>query len=378
MSDALRRWADQPGPARLLGEARRRLEAGHTGDRVPLAVELDADERSQAGRLLGIGWQTGGDDVTLGRLRKAVTAAGGDLTDLLVAVGGPLRDLPGERRTRADVRTRAMEAAYGTLGDAGVPAAVVDLARRRRWLGRPGVDDMDGRAQALARLWAAMPAPSRPLAELANALFDDPHALDRDSEIGRLAARILAAAAGPGQEEAAADGALAAAAWRDTWAAYGVLCDQVSSTVLVVGLALTGAAAAAALTRAALAAGEPLWLTARSLRGEWAPAAGVRTVRVCENPSVVEAATDALGAGCPPLVCIYGRPSTAAWKLLRGLSEAGVRLLVTADRDADGTRFSDELLTLPGAAPWLPDAEGIYEEARLHALLADLRTEEPP
>lgn len=88
MSDALRRWAEQPGPTRLLREARRRLEAGHAGDRVRLAVDLDAGERSQAGRLLGIGWQTGGDGVTLGRLRTAVTAAGGDLGELLVAVAG--------------------------------------------------------------------------------------------------------------------------------------------------------------------------------------------------------------------------------------------------------------------------------------------------
>ena len=51
---------------------------------------------------------------------------------------------------------------------------------------------------------------------------------------------------------------------------------------------------------------------------------------------------------------------------------------MTADRDADGTRFSDELLTLPGAAPWLPDAVGTYEEGRLAALLADLRTEARP
>ncbi|MBM7805825.1 hypothetical protein JOD57_001662 [Geodermatophilus bullaregiensis] len=45
---------------------------------------------------------------------------------------------------------------------------------------------------------------------------------------------------------------------------------------------------------------------------------------------------------------------------------------MTADRDADGARSSDEMRTLPGAAPWLPDAEGTYEESRLAALLTDL------
>jgi hypothetical protein len=71
-------------------------------------------------------------------------------------------------------------------------------------------------------------------------------------------------------------------------------------------------------------------------------------------------------------VCIYGRPSSAAWTLLRGLATAGVQLRVTADRDTAGRGFLTEMLALPGATEWLPDADGLFEEARLQALIADL------
>ena len=96
-------------------------------------------------------------------------------------------------------------------------------------------------------------------------------------------------------------------------------------------------------------------------------------VRVCENPSVMEAAAEALGRRCPPLVCTYGRPSTAAWHLLGALVAAGAQMLVSADRDKAGVSITEELLTrLPGAAAWLPEVTDLYEEERLPALLADL------
>jgi hypothetical protein len=140
--------------------------------------------------------------------------------------------------------------------------------------------------------------------------------------------------------------------------------------VLAVGLALTGPGAAAALTSAAAANGEPIWLTARSLDGAWTSSHPV--VRVCENPAVIEAAADLLGPACPPLICTYGRPSQAAWVLLARLADGGTQLLVTADRDASGRQFVRELLGLPGAREWCPEAEGTFEEARLDALLRDL------
>src|SRR6185312_5024728 len=103
------------------------------------------------------------------------------------------------------------------------------------------------RAADVIRLWHALPPaspgtarPGRLLAEFAHGLFADPHRLDRDTDLGRVAARLLAAVtAGPsdaGAAATAADTALGAARWRQVWAAHGITCDEVSATVLVLNL----------------------------------------------------------------------------------------------------------------------------------------------
>jgi uncharacterized protein (TIGR02679 family) len=371
-------WEGLPGTIKALDAARTRIENGATGDLVRLDLDLTHQDRADLGRRLGMDWELSSKPVTLGRLRAALAQTGATLEQVLALRGGPLRNLPAERAEQRAARTASVDAAYQTLAATGITEPVVALARRRRWLGRPGVDDIAGRARDTAALWAALPAGGRRLSELADHLYDDPHALDRDRDLGRITARILAASGAPqadgdaGRADAAAN-ALAAAEWRQTWAAHEVLCDEVSATVLVLGLHLCGQASAAALATTAAHHGEPVWLTARSLRGKWAPADPATTVRVCENPAVVEAAADELGAACPPLVCVYGRPSTAAWTLLHGLAGAGTRLLVSADRDIAGLGFAKAMLKLPGALPWLPDATGLYEETRLNDLLGDLR-----
>ncbi|GAA5178893.1 hypothetical protein GCM10023322_07120 [Rugosimonospora acidiphila] len=374
MSAAADRWATQTGPARVLAAARSLLEQRRSGDQVRVKVTLTEAERGQVGRLLGLAWETSGAAITLGKLRAAIARTGDDLDALLTRIGGPLDDLPARRARDAAALTASVDGAHDRLIAAGIPAHAVALARRRRWLGRPGAADLAGRADALARLWHLLPMPGRPLPELSNTLFADTHRLDREAELGRVAARLLAAAqADPAAAEQAADQALTAARWRQVWAAYGISCDEVSSTVLILGLTLTGGSAAAAISQAAASCGEPVWLTERSLRGDWRPGAGTSVVRVCENPAIVETGAAEFGAGCRPLVCIYGQPSSAAWTLLRGLATAGVTLLVTADRDKSGLRFLADMLALPGAQEWLPDADGVYEEARLPDLLADLR-----
>jgi hypothetical protein len=93
--------------------------------------------------------------------------------------------------------------------------------------------------------------------------------------------------------------------WRAAWEEVGVVCDPVSSRVLVLNLVLHGDAAACRLIGAA--GPEPLWLTWRSLSGPFG--CDAPDVHVCENPSVLIAAADQLGADALPLVCTNGRPS---------------------------------------------------------------------
>lgn len=381
--DQLRHWARLPGPTRVLNAARTTLEAGSTGHRVKVRATLDTAGRDQVGRLLGLPWVSSGKPVTLGLLRAACARNGTELVPLIETLGGPLRDRRAEKadadaalQQRRDRTRAALEAAVGA-------EPVIELVMARRWLGAVSDEALPARAEDLARLLTALPAAGALLASVAQDVFDDPHALDRDRPLGRAAARTLAALAAyaggtstSAQLAEAADTCGSAAGWRSAWASAGVTCDQLSSTVLALNVRLPVVGAADALLTAAAGHGEPVWLTARALRDVGTLPAGSLAgvlVRVCENPSVVEAAADALGAACPPLLCTYGRPSTAAWAVLRALRSGGAQLAISADRDTTGRSIAEELLAqLPGSVPWLPHAAGLYEEERLAAFLRDL------
>jgi len=382
--DGLRRWAALPGPAATLLAARRMLETGTAGDRVTVSDRLRGPNRDQVGRLLGLTWATSTKPVTLGLLRAACARSGVQLPDLLEAIGGPLRDLRAEKQANtAEHEERRLQTRTMLAGALGADE-LVELVMSRRWLGPARDPHVPTRAESLGRLLAVLPASGALLATVAQDVFGDPHALDRDRLLGRAAARVVAAQTAhslgmvdPAQLLAAADSACATAAgWRSAWAGARVTCDQLSSMVLALNLPLPADSPAQALLAAGAEHGEPLWLTARALRRLSVPAGSLTgvVVRVCENPSVVEAAADALGTRCPALLCTYGRPSTAAWALLRALRQGGAGFLVSADRDDAGRSIAAELLVqLPEASAWLPQAAGLYEEERLSALLDDLR-----
>ena len=102
------------------------------------------------------------------------------------------------------------------------------------------------------------------------------------------------------------------------------------------------------------AAGEPARCTLRQLLRhpcDWSRLAG-RTVHVCENPAVVAAAADALGAGGAPLVCTDGQPSSAVQTLLRALRSAGADLVYHGDFDNGGLRIARTVVGRFGARPW--------------------------
>jgi uncharacterized protein (TIGR02679 family) len=121
-------------------------------------------------------------------------------------------------------------------------------------------------------------------------------------------------------------------------------CDPVSSRVLVLNLVLRGDAAACRLTAAA--GPEPPWLTWRSLSGPFG--CDAPDVYVCENPSVLIAAADQLGADALPLVCTNGRPSAAVRLLLTGLASGGTTIHARADDDPAGR---DIVAALPRRDP---------------------------
>ena len=160
------------------------------------------------------------------------------------------------------------------------------------------------------------------------------------------------------------------------WARVGVSCDELSCTVLSLGLQphrLTRGYLARRL-RAAARAGHPIVLTLAELRAE-PPQLSGKVLFVCENPSIVAAAARTLGAHCPPLLCTGGWPNTAVAAVLDAAEAAGMDILVHADGDEAGAAIAARVLQRASTRAWrsLDPCARIHEEALLAELLDDLR-----
>ena len=109
-------------------------------------------------------------------------------------------------------------------------------------------------------------------------------------------------------------------------------------------------------------------LTLRQLRCHDEPLRAAR-VRICENPVVVAAAADELGARCQPLVCVGGQPSAAGWRLLELLAGGGAEFSYHGDFDWGGIRIAGAVRHRVNWRPWRYDHVA-YEAAvsAAHAL----------
>jgi uncharacterized protein (TIGR02679 family) len=88
------------------------------------------------------------------------------------------------------------------------------------------------------------------------------------------------------------------------------------------------------------------------------------TVFVCENPAVVSAAADGLGAASPPLVCLQGQPSAAAVALLRQLAARGATVRYHGDFDWGGVAIARTLASHVDWLPWRYDADAYLAALR--------------
>lgn len=391
LPSALRTWLAGAGAAKVVAAIRERALRGASTERGVLRCDLDTDERRQVGRLLGVKWALSGRPVRLQDLAAVLAPYGVTPRELAEADGRPIVPRKQEQAEAADRRAAELGDVRSLLSTLGIADDLIDT-----WLADPGLPRAgDGAllklADEIVTVWRALPGdaaePVR-LAQLATSVRNDAHALDHAEPLGRAVARLAALAHGLDRPLRPGD------SWRAAWRSVGVLCDEVSSRVLVLNLSLRGEAPAVALTSAA--PGEPVWLTLRSLNGEWT--AGPCPIFVCENPTIVEAAADRLGSTCPPLICTDGVPSGAAIDLVSGLAVAGCDLHIRADFDRTGLTIVNQLhRAAPSACPWrydlttyrsllppstdstvptdLRDAvatHAIHEEAILTELLADL------
>ncbi|HMG30572.1 MAG TPA: TIGR02679 family protein [Jiangellaceae bacterium] len=149
----------------------------------------------------------------------------------------------------------------------------------------------------------------------------------------------------------------AGAEWRrEVWASVGLLRDELSTSVLTLGLPGDAVSATGRALGAWREAGQPVVLTLRQLVRDPPSVrlAGV-TVSVCEGPVVVSAAADELGSVCRPLVCTSGQPGSAAVHMLRLLSASGGRLRYHGDFDWGGVRIAAGLFGRFTTTPWRYD-----------------------
>lgn len=350
-------WARKSGPTMVLDAVRTRAKRGHRTESGSLSsLSLSSEQRREVGLLLGTRWEVSGQPVNLKNLAARLAEHGLSTRQLIELLDGkPITENRALREQSKAAAIAERTQAAATLIAAGLPSPTVDLWLTDPGLPRPGDGTLDALATTVARVWQHLPETGEyvRLARLAADVLRDAHGLDASEAAGRAVARLSAVVHGLERPQRSGP------TWREAWAAIGVQCDGVSSRVLILNLPLTGTSPASCQSTAV--PGEPLWLTLRALGGAWSTQA--HTVFVCENPTVVEAAADKLGASCPPLVCTDGIASGAAVELLTGLTRAGCQLNLRADVDPAGfTIVAQALAVAPTAHLWRFDTS-TYSEA---------------
>jgi uncharacterized protein (TIGR02679 family) len=341
----------RPGLRRLWPEVRDRLERlGGARGTVQLAG-LEEDERRAVADLLGLPRLPDGElRVRLDRLDCALRQSrfGIDLRTAMEILGGPLRNRPGERE-----QERLRRESLWTEAEAHPAlAAWPDL---RRWLADLRASGLPRRlapgreAQLLEQALAVLLFLSRfpdgiRLPVLANEVLGASHGLDPGRPVTTLVLRGLAAVADRPPPRSAAER-------RDLWDRAGVVENDLSCDVLVLGLAPLEGGLIGDAVRSFAAAGEPVRLTLRQLVGWDCPLPSVLRVYVCENPVVVAAAADHLEAACPPLICVGGYPNHAVLTLLGRLARY-TEIHYHGDFDWDGLRIANRLLEAVPFRPW--------------------------
>ncbi|MEJ7797940.1 MAG: TIGR02679 family protein [Solirubrobacteraceae bacterium] len=347
----------------MLRAAAARLERNglRVAGRLRLA-ELSEEEIRGLSGLLGSRWRAvlpgATASVDLAALDAAMRASprfpGGLLQSCSARAGAPLVDRRAARLSASEAR----ESGWSELRSHPALQRHLDLEawlERERAIGtatRTGCEDPFGVLRRALDVLAALPAnPPQTLARFAaSRCHGDPHALDRDRPLDTAVRRALALLDGDTQP---GGGAQARRARYDRW---GLGCDELSSTVLCLGV-WPGSP-------------DPRVLTLRELRGIARLACG-STVFTCENPDVVTAAADALGPHCPPLVCTNGWPSTACMRLLRATIEGGAAVRHHGDMDPEGLRILDRLIATTNGRLWRMSPE----EYRRHAANGGALTE---
>ncbi|WP_405018267.1 TIGR02679 family protein [Kitasatospora sp. NBC_00070] len=359
----LRRLLGGPETSWLVDRVRRRLESGQSLDDTVTRTGADDAERAAVARLLGRAPRPGRSlSVPLAAVDQVLRASGASpdgLAAAVIALTGPVTP----RQEAVEQLALAWRRAFAPLSEtvAARPelhdwyASLHATGLARRLTRTP--EEAAPLLATLARLLLRLPvSPPRSLGTFAAEHTGHAHALDQ-GPLATLTLDAVRALTGmpPG---------VGAQARRDTWAAAGLLLDELSSQVLTLNLPGDSHSATGRALSALGSVGQPAVLTLRQLVRDTPRPPPDGMAYVCENPSVVLAAADRLGPRSAPLICLQGQPSTAALHLLRLCTDAGWTLRYHGDFDWGGIRIATHLLA---HVPW---TSWHYTTADYHAALA--------
>ena len=280
------------------------------------------------------------------RLRATGSARG--LVAAVEARRGPLLDRKGEKALAVQRRRAVWAAAREELITQGLGGELwveAWLEAVRPVVGRVAPTRAEAvirtAARGLARLpWSSGQRIGR--TELASTLGGSSHALDDGSVLG-LILRGIAVVLEVAPSTTAVER-------RRLWEEAGVQPDEVSTTVLTLGLRPSGDTAVARAVMARSDAGCETHLNLRDLRRLDRLLSAGTAVWVCENPRILEAAMDAGTAEV--MVCTAGNPVVAVTMLLDRLAADGARLCYRGDFDWAGLAIANRVIGTYGATPW--------------------------
>ncbi|MDO8974436.1 TIGR02679 family protein [Reyranella sp.] len=275
-------------------------------------------------------------------LRRSGVAS--SLRDALERLDGPMTHLATARLQR--------EALWSSVVDGcshpdlvtllALPEAIGLLKR----LARRDAAVASGLCRSAEAVLRRLPAGAIARSQLAADVLGDAHALDNGQPVATL---VLAAwrrhdlLARRSEDEPLVGNADRA---RDTWAAAGVLVNQLARPALFLNLPVKSAGECGRT-------GEPTYLSLRSLlRSPPAWDVAGKRIFVCENPNLVAIAADRWGRDCASLVCTDGMPAAAQRTLLSQLTLARARLCYHGDYDWPGLRIANHVMREHGAGPW--------------------------
>lgn len=354
----IRETLGQPGLSWVVERARRRLERGEPLEGRVILRSPTSEERSALRRLVGHDARGESIAVDLTELEGIFRRAGlcERLAEAIEALVGSVTD---RRSAREALRERwrcvFANAERTANGRDALMRWLADI-REAGLLVRFAKNDPDEGERLLLRAFGVLdrlPADGVLVAELAAEMTGDAHALDSGTPLATLVLRAAALLGGAPTWDDAAER-------RDVLASVGVLCDDLSSHVLTLGLWGDDDSLTARALRLHASAGVPYRMSLRQLRADstafrpcGAPvAAEPYVVSVCENPSVLAAVATRRGAAAAPIVCTEGQPSTAVRVLLARLCDAGAMLRYHGDFDWAGIRIANSIIGRYRATPW--------------------------